>query len=590
MHQTIMGYSVRKQLTDRDHVLGKEGWWVDVAGPHLAEEIDEQAWLINRLMTTPQGEIINPTEATCARANGWMASSWSAADYAEMEQGKAGIIYDGAPSISEDKARDRLREMMRYSSEPITVTARPDPWSLRGDRVVMPDLDPEPEAMDPEVALQAADDALDAMVERASVKDLLAVSDVVLESTAAMLVECDDLLGRMLAAGMQRPKKPSGVTDMDEDDEEEEAYIRPSNRPSDKPPVQKPVEPPFRPTYDDWGFPISYPPAKPAPDSEPPQSEGEPTPEEPVASPSADQLGTAESAHAASQGVGSPSHYESIEPALRAAAIEERGMKTRIQLTGYLKGKYVQGQADNFIVPDIMAEAVRTALEPISEVARRNHEAAVGAGTALAKGGPRVRVQLTEYASKGGEYLRQDGSKVGYNLTVPDMTVAAVAELIDHQLATHFGVRRGDAAALVQVWGAFMGPQDPEIEDGSAGPVEGGSAKDRQGPSDSVAENAGNTVQGALLDGYGDARAATGEFLAVLLPDLLNRAYDKRLHLGLCAVVTGSMLRVTSLWERESDAKVSARRVGGRVVDAQGFLVPQGEVDAAEIAPDEARA
>jgi hypothetical protein len=591
MHQIIMGFIVRDGLTDRDIVVGKEAWWVDVAGPHLAEEIDEQAWLINRLMTTPQGEIINPTEATCARANGWMASSWSAADYAEMEQGKAGIIYDGAPSISEDKARDRLCEMMRYSSEPITVTASPDPWSLRGDRVVVPDLDPEPEVMDPEVALQAADDVLDAMVEQASVKYLLAVSDVVLESTAAMLVECDDLLGRMLAASMQRPKKPSGVTNMDEDDEEEEeAYIRPSNRPSDKPPVQKPVEPPFRPMYDDWGFPISYPPAKPAHDSEPPQSKGEPTPEEPVASPSADQLGTAESAHAASQGVGSPSHYESIEPALRAVVIEERGMKTRIQLTGYLKGKYVQGQADNFIVPDIMAEAVRTALEPISEVARRNHEAAVGAGTALAKGGPRVRVQLTEYASKGGEYLRQDGSKVGYNLTVPDMTVAAVAELIDHQLATHFGVRRGDAAALVQVWGAFMGEPAREIEDGSAGPVEGGSAKDERGASNSVVEKSPNTVQGALLDGHGDVRATTGEFLAVLLPDLLNRPYDKRLHLGLCAVVTGSMLRVIGLWEREADAKVAARRAGGRVVDAQGFLVPQGEVDTAEIAPDEARA
>jgi hypothetical protein len=105
-----------------------------------------------------------------------------------------------------------------------------------------------------------------------------------------------------------------------------------------------------------------------------------------------------------------------------------------------------------------------------------------------------------------------------------------------------------------------------------------------------VVENLGNAVQGALLDGHGDVRAATGEFLAVLLPDLLNRPYDKRLHLGLCAVVTGSMLRVIGLWEREVDAKVAARRAGGRVVDAQGFLVPQGEVEAAEIAPDEVRA
>jgi hypothetical protein len=140
------------------------------------------------------------------------------------------------------------------------------------------------------------------------------------------------------------------------------------------------------------------------------------------------------------------------------------------------------------------------------------------------------------------------------------------------------------------MWGAFMGEPAREIEDGSAGPVEGGSAKDERGASNSVVEKSPNTVQGALLDGHGDVRATTGEFLAVLLPDLLNRPYDKRLHLGLCAVVTGSMLRVIGLWEREADAKVAARRADGRVVDAQGFLVPQGEVDTAEIAPDEARA
>jgi hypothetical protein len=303
-------------------------------------------------------------------------------------------------------------------------------------------------------------------------------------------------------------------------------------------------------------------------------------PEEPGASPPSDQLGTDGSAATAANGTGSStSHYESIEPALRAAAIEERGMKTRIQLTGYLKGKYIQGQADNFIVPDIMAEAVQAALAPIKEIANKLHLTAVGAGTALAKGGPRVRIQLTEYATNGGEYLRQDGStSKPQNLSIASMTVEQVSKLVDYQLALHFGVRRGDAGALVKAWGAFAGI---ETVDGSAGPTKKDDRKDERGASDSVVENSGNTVQGVVLDGYG---------MAILLPDLLERTYSKKLHLGLCAVVTGSNLRVMSLWKQEIAAKIAAKRAGARVVDAQGFLISWAEIEAAEIAPDEAQA
>ena len=218
-------------------------------------------------------------------------------------------------------------------------------------------------------------------------------------------------------------------------------------------------------------------------------------------------------------------------------------MKTRVQLTGYFAGKYAKGQADNFVVPDIGAGAVREALEPIAEIALRKHREAVGAGTVESRGGQRVRIQLTEYASKGGAYLKQDKLSGVYNLGIPGMSVIDVAMLVDHQLAVSFGVRRGDAVALVRAWGAF--------------------AEDKTG------------------------RSAESDTQDSMRPELLGKPYNRRSHLGLCAVVTGPMLKVVGLWEGESDAVLAARRIGARVVDANGFLVPEDEVSAApEAAPD----
>ena len=665
MHQTIRGYIVRDQLTDRDIVAGREAWWVDIAGPHLAEEIDEQAWVAERCLTKPQGEIRNPTESTCDRANGWMASSWSETDYAEMAQGKAGAIAEGAKSIDPERAARLFREVMSYMSAPVPKATRRDPWDLRGDRVVVPEppkpTTPEPSAPPAEIILAAFDameaktDALIAKVDafivgvqeeiaalppeepvvigfedvgfscpfcakekpcavHGTLGDLqwapfpdLGVEVLHCECCGAQIVErplsdarrttflaevavevdpeialqaADDAkeatVADLLASSYSRP---SWVTDTEEDEDEE-------NKEPPKPLVRKPTEPPFRPKYDEWGFPIKQPPATPtdpAPGSEPPQPEGEPVPEEPGASPPPDQLGTDGSAATAAKGTGSSSHYESIESSLRDATIQEKGMKTRVQLTTYIGGDYVKGQSDDFRVPDITAAAVCAVLSVIKRIADERHQAAIGAGTARPKGGRRIRIQMTEYATDGGEYLKGKPE----NLSVPDMDVKQVAELVDHQLAAHFGVRRGDAGALVRAWWEFT----RETVEGSAGPASGDVPKDERGASDSTAGNLGNTVQGggAVLDGYGDA---TRESLALLLPDLLGKTYSKRLHLGLCAVVVEPSLRVISLWEREGDAKLAAKRAGAgaRVVDAQGFLIPKAEVEATpEVAPDEVR-
>jgi hypothetical protein len=560
MYHIIPGFQVRDQLTNRASVDPKETWWTDVAGPHLSDEVDEQAWEVERMRTKPQGEMNAPAVGPC----------WRPSDYAEMAQDKAiSWISDGAAFISKEKAIKRFCEAMRYSSEPITVSFRPSPWDLRGDRVVVP----EP-SLPPTEVIAAAFDSMEQQTNALIVKvdafivgvqkEIVALSEVDPEIT---LQYNDDAL---LAS-----RRPGGVTDTEDDEEDEEEERSPRK------PVVKPAEPPFRPLKDDWGFPISYPTPDPAPGSEPQQPEEEPVPEEPSASPPSDQLGTDGSAATAAKGTGSSNHYESIDASLRDATIQEKGMKTRIQLTTYIGSKYMKGQSDDFRVPDITAAAVCAILSLIKRIADERHQVAIGAGTALSKGGRRIRIQMTEYTTNGGEYLKGKPE----NLSIPDMDVKRVAELVDHQLAVHFGVRRGDAKMLVRAWQEFT----RETVEGSAGPADGASAKDKRGAFDLVAEKSSNTAQGALLDGYGDAHMATETTSAVMRPSLLSRGYDKKVHLGMCAVVVGTDLRVISLWGAEGDAKVAAKRVAGaRVVDSQGYLIPKAEVEATpEVAPDE---
>jgi hypothetical protein len=552
----IRGYMVRDQLSDIDVVEGKDSWLADVSGPLLADEVDEQLWTVNRLMTTPQGDVNSSYDVTCFRSNGRLASSWGDADYEEMIANRKNFkIKEGTMVLDPDHPVFYVK--LPIGSDASPKLFRSDPWNLHGDRVVVPSI------MPPINVVNAILDAmmLDALEEEYdAIPDSIKTEELHLERLSARV---DDMFLATLR-NTTTHRKPA-VIDTGEDD-----YDVEEEKP--KPLVRKPAEPAYRPKCDDWGFPISYPTA----DSEPsPNSANEePVPEEHDESPPSDQLGTDGSAVMTAKGTGS-THYESIEPALRADMIEEKGMKTRIQLTGYLAGKYIKGQADNFIIPDIMAEVVRGVLEPIAETARRRNDAEIGAGTAPAKGGPRVRIQLTEYTSNGGEYLRQNDSKVGYNLSILGMSVNQVATLVDHQIAVNFGVRRGDAEVLVVAWNAFMGTQEIAME-GSAGPNSKDVRKDERETLDFTNGNSSNAVREAVMP---------------LRPDLLGKTYSKNLHFGFCAVVVGTNLRVMSLWAKERDAMAAARRVNARVVDAKGYLIPQAEVESAPaVAPDEVRA
>lgn len=536
MYETIRGWITRSGLVNKAEVAGRDDWMVDMSGPMLSDEVDEQAWLAERIRTKPQGEMRAPAAGPV----------WRPDDYAEMSEGRAVGVPVGGVSVSEEAARARLREAMSFSSAPIAVSARPDPWDLRGDRVVVPE----------EVSMEVVpveEVALDALVVVASQE---AVAMVPVLETALGAMEAASIAERVAAVLLARPKpdvaraealeahaadlrsrKPAGVTDVDDDDEEEE--------PEPKPLADKPVEPPYRPKYDDWGFPIAYPPeGKPAAGSEPPQPKGEPAPEEkPPASPPTGELGPGGSAGPAGLplGAGSP------EP------IKEGTMNTRVQLTERRDGQYVKGAAANFEVEGATPAEVRAVLGVIEEIAKARHQAAVGAGTARAKGGVRTRIQLQPKPTLLVEGRRTKGEPeagAGFeNLNAPGMSVAEVEPLVDHQLALHYGLRRGEAAALVRIWEAFAGK-------GPAGPAEGEARKDERAD-------------------------ATGDSPALLLPDAVGKGYTKRLHLGMCCVVRGGGLVVESLWKDEGQAKRAAARTGARVVDAAGFLVPQAEVDAA---------
>jgi hypothetical protein len=202
----------------------------------------------------------------------------------------------------------------------------------------------------------------------------------------------------------------------------------------------------------------------------------------------------------------------------------EDAMRTRVQLTSYLGGKYQKGMGANFEVLGIDAVSVREALAEIGEIARRR--AAIEPGSKPSRGGWRVRIQISNKDGEGA-YRHQDGSEGGsLDVSVPGMRAADAAPLVDHRLAVRFGVRRGDPAALLRAWEAFAGKS-------------GG---------------------------------AEGE--AIVRPDLVGVVYSRRLHLGMFAVVEGKGLRVSSLWGCEVEAVGAARRIGARVVDAEGYMIP----------------
>ncbi len=489
MYQTIHGFIVRDQLTDRDVVLGREDWRLDCYGPSLQEEVDMQAWTAERMLSIPSGEVRDASPATCERANGFAASSWSASDYEEMEVMVAPEPVWGGWPLSEDEARDRLHEVMQIGSAKVETALRADPWDLRGDRVAVVEEivveDTEPVAEEPvEVAVARA---------LMTVPALLAASDIVLAGAKEAMEESDGLLEEMAAMAKSRP---SGVTDTELDDEEE--------RPA-KPLVYKNPEPLPKFHRDDWGFPISPPPGEPEP-----EAEGKTVEEE---EPEGDS-----------------------EP-----VVLEGTMNTRVQLTGYMGGDYIRGEADNFEVDGKSPLEVKAALQVLEDLATERFGAEVRAGRLPAKGGPMVRVQLQPKPTRivdGRAVKGEPIAKTGFeNLGAKGMRVAQVAPLVSHLLGTAFGMAKYDPAECARAWAEFSGQHvDVRAEEPE------------------------------------DVRAEEPELLVDILPDLVGVRYNPKLHKGLCAVVEPSSMVVRGLWETEADALAHAD--GRRVVDAEGWLVP----------------
>lgn len=522
----IDGYMVRDELDDMTRCLVdtvEDSPMVDVSGPMLSDEVDEQAWQVEAMVKRPAGAMRAPA----------CGPFWKPADYRSIAlYGKAVAVPAGGMSVTVDEARARLREGMSQARVPVSCCVpRVDPWGLRGDRVSAPeavlvtDQVSSPSSVGVELGVS-------------TVAELLAVSDANLEAAMATMAGSDALLVRLAGA----------VTRDDEDDDPKPV----------KPLIYKSPEPPPRFRKDDWGFPLDdLPPAKtdPSAGSEPQQPEGEPVPEEPSATPPTGQLGPEGSAAAASQGTGSPIHVRMV------------GMNTRVQLTGRMNGDY--SGAANFEVEGAGPMEVLAVLEVIKAVALARHNAAVGAGTARARGGNSVRIQLQPKRTEevDGRVVKaapRAGDKWG-NLSVLGMSVDEVEPLVNHQLKLHFGVVKGDAAELVKAWSRFEKgePKAPTVSEPKAG------GEGTEGPG-------GGDLRKDMPGAVGTGGGSASDFLR----DLVGKSYSRKLHLGLCAVVSGSSLKVLSLWESEEEAKAEARRVGARVVDAEGYLVPEAEVEA----------
>lgn len=456
MYETIRGWITRAGLSNRGEVAGLDDWMADVGGPMLSDEVDMQAWLSDRLRTRPQGEMRTPAAGP----------AWRPDDYAEMAEGRRQPIAEGGPVVSDEEAGFRLREAMSAESEWLLPARRPDPWDLRGDRVVAP-VGPYPDPTDGEV--------VEAMVARelGTVAELVAVTGANIAAARSLMAESDARLDLALGTEERRVAMAMGALAM--------GHLGALG--SEAPGSWNAVP------AGGGGLGV-------------------------VIQPPADVI----------SGAGSPAAMEGT-------------MNTRVQLTEYVGNEYTG--AANFEVDGASPAEVRKVLEAIQDISLARHAAAVGAGTAPPKGGVRVRIQLQPKPTRfvDGRRMKCEPAKgAGYeNLRTRGMSVSEVAPLVNHQLKLHFGIREGDPAELVGAWGAFAG----------AAPEASVEAEDVASPAVPV------------------------------MPGLSGRGYSRRVHLGLFCVVKGMSLRVSSLWEREKDAVAEARRTGARVVDSDGYLVPE---------------
>lgn len=176
-----------------------------------------------------------------------------------------------------------------------------------------------------------------------------------------------------------------------------------------------------------------------------------------------------------------------------------KGVKTRVQLTFREDGDYVSkaslGLDDscptNWVLKGIPGDAVKALIEPLAEELRARHAANVLARRARKRGGPSVRVQITEYTAEGGEYVKQKpgaGRRRTLNETCPGATLLLVSMLLDYLFAANFGERSRNASELVAFYRRWTeeGVRKPDADSPAGDPGRG---------SHSTPENPSNTVQ-----------------------------------------------------------------------------------------------
>lgn len=434
MRQVIPGYD----LTLHEAMLHHEDRWDDDDfGPRLSDEVDEQMWLSSILLTDASklGESNTQPVLTCTSTHGkrsFPSTKWGDEELKAMSA-------ESSPTITAMLSHPYLPfpdapchfawDMLPSPPDPGTARMT-DPWTFRGDR--------QPPAASPtKAAANAADHAEDPSA-----------------PVGSDTPETQD--DKAPAESEPPPPKSGGEEEFSQDpeilqqeDDDRAAYERA-----------------LRSTPEHWA---------------------ELTDEK-----TADVVDSSQVDGAAGEiGCGDMPSRDDI--------VRTKGVKTRVQLTFREDGGYVSkaslGLDDscptNWVLQGIPGDAVKALVEPLASELRRRHKHDVAAGRARKRGGPSVRIQMTEYTAEGGEYVKQgDGAerRRTLNETCPGATLVLVSFLLDYLFAANFGERSRNAAELVRFYREW-------IEEGVRKPDADLTLGDPGRGSDDKPENSPNTVQ-----------------------------------------------------------------------------------------------
>lgn len=266
-----------------------------------------------------------------------------------------------------------------------------------------------------------------------------------------------------------------------------------------------------------------------------------------------------------------------------APAQEEKTMTTRwrIQLTFREGGDYKSKKSlglgketpTNFVVR-AEASALVERFSSLEAMFLGRHRVRCAEGRAKIKGGPQVRVQMTEYADNSSAYVRQgtaDSSAPkarACNFVLKGASLREGSAFIDAAIAAETGELKRKYSEIVQELrdATEDAPRKPEV--GSA-PAEAGWG------SHSTPDFSPNTVKDPEV---ADAEAGhpSGDSLSVVLDKvLLDRQWDKPIHAGFWCVTEGDFHIVRSVHQdpQAALADALARKELCSLISPEGKLV-----------------